>query len=102
MRSPTLAPASLTALTSFSTPPPTAWQDPLAVQPSHEPDGKALTHAPVGSILVTMPCSVATKFFLSPLVCCFRDLFNNNQRGRAWQIIRVPGVRAFRLRIADF
>jgi hypothetical protein len=71
IRSPTLAPASLTALTSFSGPPPTAWHDPLAVQPSQELDGRALTHVPVVSILVTIPCSVATSFFLSAQISRF-------------------------------
>ena len=61
MRSPTLAPASLMALTSFSGPPPTAWHEPLAVQPSQELEGKALTQVPVLSILITIPCSVATS-----------------------------------------
>jgi hypothetical protein len=53
------------ALTSFSGPPPTAWHDPLAVQPSQELEGKALTQVPVVSILITIPCSVATISVLS-------------------------------------
>ena len=81
MRSPTLAPASLIALTSFSEPPPTAWHEPLAVQPSQELEGKALTQVPVLSILITIPCSVATGIsFRRRLTVLW--LSNNNQQGR--------------------
>ena len=84
MRSPTLAPASLMALTSFSGPPPTAWHEPLAVQPSQELEGRALTQVPVVSILVTIPCSVAIRvsFRRRVVVLC---LSNNNQQGLGWQ-----------------
>jgi hypothetical protein len=85
MRSPTLAPASLIALTSFSAPPPTAWQDPLDVHPSQELDGKARTHVPVESSFMTMPCSVATRVFLSvhlTYFCAFLTIISGSGSGK--------------------
>jgi len=90
------------ALTSFSAPPPTAWHDPLAVQPSQELEGKALTQVPVLSILITIPCSVATISVLSVLInqlCICTIIISGGGNGNSR--FQVSGVRVQNLGIAN-
>jgi hypothetical protein len=90
------------ALTSFSGPPPTAWHEPLAVQPSQELEGKALTQVPVLSILITIPCSVATISVLSVLIdqlCNCTIIISGGGNGNSR--FQVSGVRVQNLGIAN-